>query len=174
MSGPVSRTWGTADEEAVWATLFAEGRLTDPAVAAGTGERVALRVPDAVIAVVRPGSRPVIAEVLSRGPVVVTDRRVLSLGAPPFESAWGPEVRGVVPESSGCGAIVFPTDDAFRAGRRAWAVLPPSLLGREPPPRHVTLAGFLMWNRVAAAWRASRGELEDWVRETGQALRAGS
>ena len=94
------------------------------------------------------------------------------LGTPPFEAAWGPDVRGVLAEPNGCGAIVFPTEAAFHAGwQRPWALVPPSLLGPEPPPRHVTLAGLLMWNRVAAAFRASRGELEDWVRETGSALR---
>jgi hypothetical protein len=174
VSGSDPGAWGQSDEEAVWAALFADGRLTDPAITPGTGERVALRVPDAVVATVRPGVRPVVAEVLSRGPVVVTDRRVLSLGEPPFSAAWSAEIRGVVPEPNGCGAIVFPTDDAFRAGRRPWALLPPSLLDPEPPPRHVTLAGLLMWNRVVAAWRASRGELEDWVSETGRALRGDS
>jgi hypothetical protein len=163
-----------ADGEASWARAFARGHITDPAIPPGTGERVALRIPDAVVAILRPGPspRPVVEKVLSRGPVVVTDRRVLSLGGPPFEAAWDPQVRAVVPDRDGCGALIFPTDDAFRAGRRLAALLPPFMLNPELPPRAATLPGYLMWNRVAAAWRASAGELDIWVRKTKEELRS--
>ena len=112
---------------------------------------------------------PVILEVLHRGPLVVTDQRVLALEGQQW--TWDDTIEVVFAEASGCGAIVLPTAAALATGARPWALLPPSLLDEDPPPRHVTLASLIMWNRVVAAWRASRGELDSWLLETGNAMR---
>lgn len=164
-----STRWDRADDEAVWAAAFAAGQITDPDVPAGAAERVALRVPEAVVARVRPGLRPIVLEIAYRGAVVVTDRRVLGLDGQQW--LWDSTIGQVFADAGGGGAIALPTDAALAAGHRPWGVLPPSLLDDEPPPRHVTLGGLLMWNRVVAAWRASRGELDAWLSETGTSLR---
>ena len=165
-----NRRLATSDEETLWATAFAAGRFTDPAVPGGTGERVAFRVPDAIVAAVSPGLRPKIGQVHYRGPVVFTDRRVLAPDPGGPQWLWTDRIDGVTADPSGCGVIVFPTEEAFTAGERAWGVLPPSLLDTQPPPPYVTLSGLLMWNRAVAAWRASRGELEAWVQDTTKAM----
>ena len=163
--------WDVANEESAWAATFAAGSIADPAVPAGTGERVALRVPDAVVATVGVGVRPVVHEVLFRGPVVFTDRRLLGVGEGAPQWPWSDRIWRVFAEAGGCGAMVLPTEQAFADGDLAWGILPPSMLDATPPPRHVTLAGLLMWNRAVAAWRASCGQLDEWVQETANSLR---
>lgn len=158
----------SADGESAWAATFAAGGLADPAE---TGERVALRVPDAVVATVGSGLRPVIHDVLFRGPVVFTDRRVLGVGGGAPQWPWSDRIWRVFADASGCGAMVLPSQEAFADGDRAWGILPPSMLDATPPPRHVTLAGLLRWNRAVAAWWASCGQLDQWVLETSRSLR---
>ena len=164
-------TWDVADEESAWAATFAAGSIADPALQAGTGERVALRVPDAVVATVGVGFRPVVHDVLFRGPVVFTDRRVLGVGEGGPQWPWSDRIWQVFAEASGCGAMVLPSQEALADGDRAWGILPPSMLDPTPPPRHVTLSGLIMWNRAVAAWRASCGQLDQWVLETSHSLR---
>jgi hypothetical protein len=165
-----ARRLPVADEETLWATAFAAGGFSDAAVAAGTGERVALRVPEAVVANVTPGLRPHAGAVHYRGPVVFTDRRVLAAVPGGPEWPWSDRIDRAFAEASGCGVMVIPTVEALADGDHAWGVLAPSALDDEPPPAFVTLAGLLMWNRAVAAWRASRGELEAWVQETSAAM----
>lgn len=169
---PVRMTgrWDLADDEATWAVTFAAGSIRDAAVPAG--EAVALRIRDVVVAFVGLGARPAVTEVLYRGSVVVTEKRIMLVDEPGRQRLWDAGIEIVVAESDGCGAIVIPTPDALAAGARPWGLLPPSLLDPEPAERWVTLAGLVMWNRVVGAWRASRGELDQWVEQVTAAVRA--
>ena len=72
-----NRRLATADEETLWATAFAAGRFTDPAVPVGTGERFALRVPDVIVASVSPGLRPKIGLVHYRGAEIARQLKLL-------------------------------------------------------------------------------------------------
>jgi len=162
-----------ADQELTWSVTFEAGGYTDPAIPADSDERVALRVPEAAVAVLAPGPIPQVRDVLARGPVVFTDRRILIADGAKVtaEWPWPQDLQRVFAEASGCGVMIVPTDAALQAGQRLWGVVPPSLLGDKPPERWMTLMGWLTWNRAAAAWFAHRGRLVDWQRSTADLLR---
>jgi len=159
------------EQEMVWADLFAAGVVSDPLVSRAVGERVAVRVPDAVVAALTPGQLPVVDREVGRGVVVVTDRRVVLLNDDGgFEWRWDDTAARVFAESHGAGLMIVPTAAAFAGGMPLRGVVHPLLPALTPTTAQLLAAGLLMWNRAAAGWYANRGQLDVWRERTRRAL----
>lgn len=151
-------------ELAEWSRQFEAGQLTDPA--AGPGERFGIRIPDAAgvdLAIVREG--PKVTAVHAEGDVVATDRRLMVVrGAKILYSwSWAADVERAVGLQDGLGVGLMPSPERFAEGRRGQGVVTSLLLKRRTPSRAATVPLLFRWGQVVGAWRASKGELGDWL-----------
>jgi hypothetical protein len=175
MTLPSGKPAALGEQEMAWADLFEAGVISDPLVQRGSGERVAVRVPDAVVATLIPGQLPTIDRTIGRGAVLVTDRRVVLLNDDGgSEWRWDDSVGCAFAESHGAGLMIAPTAAAFATGTQLRGVLHPLLSQPTQPSPQLMWAGLFMWNRAAAGWYASRGELHIWRERTRLAFRTPS
>ena len=144
---------------AAWAAAFAAGEFVDPAVPIGTGERVALRLNDAVVAQSWPANPPGVTQILYRGPLVITDRRILAAGGV-TQWSWSDGISRVIVQFNGWGVSATPTRAAILKGRLGWDILNPAVLNREPQEPAELDVLRPAWNRILAAWRASEPGLQ--------------
>jgi hypothetical protein len=148
------------DAHLAWADRFDAGAFRDPLLTAAPGERIAVRIEDALLADLAVAAVPKVSAVRARGMLIATDQRVViippQLGAR-VEIRWDdPQVGQVVTELSGLGTIV-----ATPERQALWGFVPP-LLCDPTPDRHLALMGIAQWMRVTAAWYAAHDALEDW------------
>jgi hypothetical protein len=163
----------------VWSERFEAGALTDPAVDSTTGERVAVRVPNAaaVGALPRKGSVDYV-ETYAEGDVVATDRRLLVVcdGTTAHTWTWADDVgEGGLLQDDGLGVLFLPSDAQHATGARHFlGVVPQGALGKRTPPAGLYFPLMAAWSRVLAAMRCSRGELDAWREEQREILQANS
>jgi hypothetical protein len=151
----------------VWSEKFEAGAITDPAVDPHSGERVAIRIPEAaaVGAFTRPDELKILT-VYAKGDVVATDRRVLVLDGEKLVHSWTWATdmgEDSTLESDGHGALFLPSDALHAAGtRHLLGTVPQGVLRRRKPAAGLYFPMIAAWSRVIAAHRASRGELDAW------------
>lgn len=151
----------------VWSERFEAGAISDPVVDPRSGERVAIRIPEAaaVGALVRPTGLD-IKSVYATGDIVATDRRVIVLDGTTVRHVWvWREDTGAESTlaSDGEGALFMPSEAQHEAGARyLLGTVPNGLLRRRTPPAGLYFPMIAAWSRVVAAHELSRGELETW------------
>ncbi len=151
----------------VWSEKFEAGAITDPLIDPRSGERVAIRIPEAaaVGAFVRP-TELVIKKVYAKGDLVVTDQRVLVVDGTTVRHTWVWEQDTGADStlaSDGEGALFLPSEAQHAAGaRHLLGTVPGGLLRRRKPPAGLYFPMIAAWSQVIAAHELSRGELEAW------------
>jgi hypothetical protein len=151
----------------VWSEKFEAGAITDPAIDPRSGERVAIRIPEAaaVGAFVRPTGLDV-KTVYAKGDVLATDRRLLVLDGSTVRHTWvWAEDTGAESTlaSDGEGALFLPSEAQHESGaRHLLGTVPSGLLRRRKPAAGLYFPMIAAWSQVIAAHEASRGELDAW------------
>lgn len=163
-----------AQTELDWSASFERGQYGDPAIPTGTGERVATRIPDAIIADlsiagIGPQDTPKVTQTHARGPVVITDRRVVvatNKGQISWQFWWTPQVQTVLIDFHGAGAFVVPKPEAMNQGALMWGVMTPAMLTEKGPDHATSWVNVFMWQRISAAWHLfAYGNLNQWRTE---------
>ena len=151
----------------VWSEKFEAAAITDPLIDPRSGERVAIRIPEAaaVGALVRPTGVDV-KQVYAKGDIVATDRRLLVVDGATVRHTWvwaqdtGAESTLA---SNGEGALFLPSDAQHQAGaRHLLGTVPSGLLRRRKPAAGLYFPMIAAWSQVIAAHELSRGELDSW------------
>jgi hypothetical protein len=151
----------------VWSEKFEAGAITDPLIDPRSGERVAIRIPEAatVGAFVRP-TELVIKKVYAEGELVVTDRRVLVVDGTTVRHTWtwDQDTGGESTlASNGEGALFLPSEAQHAAGARfLLGTVSKGMLGRRKPAAGLYVPMIAAWSQVIAAHALSRGELDAW------------
>jgi hypothetical protein len=151
----------------IWSEKFEAAAITDPLIDPRSGERVAIRIPEAaaVGALVRPAGLD-IKKVYAKGDLVATDRRVLVVDGTAVRHTWvweedtGAEATLA---SDGEGALFLPSEAQHATGaRHLLGTVPSGVLRRRKPPAGLYFPMLAAWSQVIAAHALSRGELDSW------------
>jgi hypothetical protein len=151
----------------VWSEKFEAGAITDPLIDPQSGERVAIRIPEAaaVGAFVRP-TELVVKQVYAKGDIVATDRRVLVVDGTTVRHTWVWEQDTGAEStlaSNGEGALFLPSEAQHAAGaRHLLGTVPKGVLRRRKPAAGLYFPMLAAWSQVIAAHELSRGGLDAW------------
>lgn len=151
----------------VWSEKFEAGAITDPLIDPTSGERVAIRIPEAaaVGAFVRSTGLD-IKTVYAKGDVVATDQRLIVVDGTTVRHTWvwSQDIGAdATLASDGEGALFLPSEAQHAAGaRHLLGTVPKGVLRRRKPAAGLYFPMLAAWSRVIAAHAASRGELEAW------------